>query len=210
MENTPVSNIDWAFISEKEGGQLTQGYVPNAEGSKSGVTIATGFDLGERTYGELTNGLPKSLANKLKPFLGKKGKEAEKLAPNLTITEEEAQIIDEFSKKQALDKLSKQWKKATGTNFEDLPKHKATPIASVAFQYGNLPTKTPNFWKQVTNDDWDGAIENLLDFEDDYPTRRKSEADYYLQNIDSDLIITEEEEKDPIGDLLRKLGIIGG
>jgi len=35
-------NINWKFISEKEGGQWTNGYVPS---ENSGVTIATGFDL---------------------------------------------------------------------------------------------------------------------------------------------------------------------
>ena len=40
-----MSNIDWNFISEREGSRILTGYVPDAKGSKSGVTIATGFDL---------------------------------------------------------------------------------------------------------------------------------------------------------------------
>jgi hypothetical protein len=46
----------------------------------------------------------------------------------------------------------------------------------VAFQYGDLAKKTPNFWKQVTSGDWGAAKRNLLDFQDKYPTRRKKEA----------------------------------
>ena len=40
-----MSNIDWDFILEQEGFRL-KGYVPDAKNSKSGVTIASGFDLG--------------------------------------------------------------------------------------------------------------------------------------------------------------------
>ena len=39
--------IDFNFISKLEGGRKTKGYVPDPEGSRSGVTIATGVDLGK-------------------------------------------------------------------------------------------------------------------------------------------------------------------
>lgn len=37
-------NIDYKFLSDLEGGSKTSGYVPAAGVSKSGVTIAAGFD----------------------------------------------------------------------------------------------------------------------------------------------------------------------
>ncbi len=40
--------IDWDFISSLEGDQRLAGYVPAADVSESGVTIATGVDLGQR------------------------------------------------------------------------------------------------------------------------------------------------------------------
>jgi len=52
-------------------------------------------------------------------------------------------------------------------------------ITSVAFQYGNLATETPNFWRQVTSGDWDGAVGNLRNFGDAYGSRRNREADYF-------------------------------
>lgn len=181
-----MSNIDWNFISEREGFETT-GYVPNAEKSKSGVTIATGFDLGARSKADLErSGLPDSLVKKLLPFVGKKGAEAKKIAGQLKVTEEEAGLIDEYSKKEAVDLLKKRWKKETGTDFDDLPMSKATVIASVAFQYGNLETETPNFWDQITANngqgDWDAAVKNLRNFGDDYGPRRDLEADYFLNN----------------------------
>ncbi len=54
-----------------------------------------------------------------------------------------------------------------------------TVIASVAFQYGDLESRTPNFWKQVISGDWEAAEANLRNFGDNYGTRRVKEADYY-------------------------------
>ena len=69
--------IDYKFLSELEGGAKTIGYVQAAGVSKSGVTIATGFDLGQRNEADLKKlGLSVALVNKLKPYLGKKSKDA--------------------------------------------------------------------------------------------------------------------------------------
>jgi len=40
--------IGYKFLSALEGGSRVVGYVPAVSVSKSGVTIATGFDLGQR------------------------------------------------------------------------------------------------------------------------------------------------------------------
>jgi hypothetical protein len=65
--------IDYDFISKLEGGRQTTGYVPDTNTSQSGVTIATGFDLGQRNENDLIAlNLPQSLIDKLKPYLGKK------------------------------------------------------------------------------------------------------------------------------------------
>jgi hypothetical protein len=56
-----------------------------------------------------------------------------------------------------------------------------TVVASVAFQYGDLSLRTPNFWQQVTTENWQAALANLQDFGDKYPTRRNKEADLLAQ-----------------------------
>ena len=180
-----MSNIDWNFISEREGSRILSGYVPDAKGSKSGVTIATGFDLGARNLADL-KGLPKAIIDKLKPYLGIKGAQAQEVAKDLSITDAEAQTIDEFSKTEAVDKLKAKWQAATGESFDDLPKHKATVVASVAFQYGDLESQTPNFWRQITKDDWNAAEKNLRNFGDNYSTRRNLEADYFISGLSED------------------------
>ena len=169
-----MSNIDFDFILKQEGFE-TKGYVPDAENSKSGVTIASGFDLGARKLSDL-KGLPQDIIDLLSPFLGFQGAEASEIAPNLEVTEDQAKIINEFAKSEAITNLKTKWENATGTSFDDLGTEQATVLASVAFQYGDLESRTPNFWKQTTSGDWVGAYKNLLKFGDRYTSRRLDEA----------------------------------
>ena len=171
-----MSNIDWNFILEQEGYKL-KGYVPDAKNSKSGVTIASGFDLGQRNENYLT-GLPKEIIELLKPFLGFTGVQAEEIAGNLNVNDKQAKIINEFAKSTELAKLKTAWTNATGTSFDELDQGKATVLASVAFQYGNLEKATPNFWKQATSGDWNAVSVNLMNFGDSYSSRRLREARY--------------------------------
>lgn len=182
-----MANIDWNFIGDLEGERLI-GYVPNAEGSKSGVTIATGFDLGARNESDIKD-LPIELQNKLKPYLGLKGDAAKALASKLRINSDEAKIINDFSKKNATTGLAKKWYDKTGKDFFEMSQAKQTVVASVAFQYGDLASETPNFWKQTTTGDWDGALKNLRNFGDDYKTRRNKEASYLEKSMLQDKII---------------------
>lgn len=174
--------VDYEFISELEGCSIF-GYVPDPENSNSGVTIASGFDLGQRQGYDLI-GLPVELTDKLMPYLGLKGLAAEsylKCHP-LTITHEQAQVINEFAHSEAELYLRADWEEWSMIDWNDLTDQQQTVVASVAFQYGDLPTRTPNFWQQVTSGRWGDAVTNLRSFGDRYPTRRNKEADY-LCNI---------------------------
>ena len=169
-----MSNIDFDFILEQEGFE-TEGKVPDAANSKSGVTIASGFDLGARALKDL-KGLPQDIIDLLTPFLGFKGAEAEEIASNLQVSTDQAKTINEFAKNEAVTRLKNKWETSTNTSFDNLSKEQATVLASVAFQYGDLENRTPNFWKQATTNDWVGAYKNLLNFGDRYQSRRLNEA----------------------------------
>ena len=184
---TAADNIDFTFIKEREGYE-TDMYVPvDKQGKvlgKSGATIASGFDLGQRNENDL-KGLSNELVAKLKPYLGKKGAAAKKYVTDneLTLTNTEVEEINKFAKTQELDRLEDKWDKSSSTvKFKDLTKQQATAVASVAFQYGDLSKKTPTFWKHVTAGDWTKAEEELRNFGDNYPTRRGYEADYLAGN----------------------------
>jgi hypothetical protein len=176
--------IDYKFISDLEGGSKTSGYVPAAGVSKSGVTIATGFDLGQRNEADLTRlGLSAVLKTKLKPYLGKTGKDAQAYLKKhpLVITAVQAQEIDKAVKSAHVKQLKSKYKTASANtakkDFFELPAGAQTVIASVSFQYGvNLNAAAPKFWKAATGQDWSKTLEILNNFGDAYPTRRGKEA----------------------------------
>lgn len=174
--------VDWSFIQGLEGRKL-KGYVPTDKAGKvfdqSGVTIGTGFDVGQRSLNDLKSmGLPDSLVTKLAPYAGKKRDQAVKAlaAAPLRLSSGEVDLLDKIVKKQELNKLVNSYNKSSKTKFEDLLPEQQTILASVAFQYGDLAKKTPNFWRSVTSGNWNQAHKNLLNFGDKYQTRRHKEA----------------------------------
>ncbi len=175
-------NIDYKFLSNLEGGSMTTGYVPAAGVSKSGVTIATGFDLGQRNESDLESlKLNAALITKLKPYLEVKGVDAQALLKKspLTITTIQAQAIDKAVKSSHIYRLKLKYNSAPGNKkkFVDIPAQAQTVIASVSFQYGvGLSIRAPKFWKGVTSQDWPEAVKILKSFRDAYPTRRRKEA----------------------------------
>ncbi|GEL74661.1 pesticin C-terminus-like muramidase [Myxococcus virescens] len=189
-------DVDWDFIAEQEGRAVQDGYVPDATGSKSGVTVGTGVDLGARDMNDLDRlGLSDALKTKLEPYLGKKGQDAaDFLAENpLNLTAEEVKELDRAVKGEALDNVVNEYNTeverlnaadgGSRPKFAELPREMQTVIASVGFQYGSLKTATPNFFAQVTEQRWDDAKANLEDFGDRYPSRRGREADLLGEGI---------------------------
>jgi hypothetical protein len=63
--------IDWGFIAKLEGASNC-GYVPDANSSRSGVTIASGVDLSAENEASI-RGLPDDLQARLRPYLGLTG-----------------------------------------------------------------------------------------------------------------------------------------
>lgn len=175
-------NIDYRFLAALEGGSRTTGYVPASGVSRSGVTIATGFDLGQRNESDLhALRLGPAIIAKLRPYLGARGPHAQALLAKaaLDITPSEAQAIDECVRSAHIARVKFKYDTTPGNTrrFADLPPQAQTVIASVAFQYGvGLDLRTPRFWKAATNRDWPEAIRVLKSFGDAYPTRRMKEA----------------------------------
>lgn len=179
-----MTTVNFGFISELEGGPALKGYVPDPKNSNSGVTIATGFDIGQRSLNELYNLFAPELAKKLAPYYGlKKQKAVAALQKTpLRITAEQAAEIDKATKTQLLNQLAQRYSKAAKATFADLPECMQTVIASVAFQYGDLSKKCPKFWQAATSADRAAIVQELRNFGDRYPTRRNKEAEYLVNS----------------------------
>ena len=185
--------IDWDFIASLEGKGANQGYVPSLN---SGVTIATGFDLKEKDTNFLANiGLSTQLIDKLTPYLGISGAEAEEVARNLKLNDHEVMEVDLASKEFYAQNIADQFNNADpSTEFESLSSEQQTVVASVGFQYGNL-SNTPTFFKHAANGNWDLVEAELRDFKDDFQPRRDKEADYLKKKSD-DLLQTGADKLD--------------
>ncbi|CAN2040971.1 hypothetical protein GMMP15_2150005 [Candidatus Magnetomoraceae bacterium gMMP-15] len=178
--------IDFSFISELEGGCSTKGYVPDPKNSKSGVTIATGIDLGQMGKRDLKKlDITEDLKDRLNPYLNKIRWDAVYHLKrfSLNVTSDEAHSIDKAVKIPFIKQLIQRYNNASNLRFEDLPRGVQTVLASVEFQYGSMKDKTPNFWRQVINGDWQAAYENLMDFGDRYKTRRHKEASLLRKSL---------------------------
>jgi len=182
-------DIDWSFISAREGGQRLDGYVPAADQSSSGVTVGTGIDLGARSATDIDKlDVPADLKKTLKPYCGKKAQDAKDYLKDhpLQISDSDAASLDKAVKQPLVDALVAAYNAAVDSansadsgkrlHFEQLPQSVQTAVASASFQYGSLAKATPNYWKQVTEQRWKDAMDNLKSFGDAYPTRRKLEA----------------------------------
>ncbi len=185
--------IKWGFISDLEGGQRLNGYVPAIEVSESGVTIATGVDLGQRSEASIEAlAIPDDLKTKLKPYAGlKKQAAADFLAEHpLTISREDAEALDRAIKQGSVSEVRERYDRAVAASpnmpkFDDLSDEAQTVICSVAFQYGsNLERRTPRFWNACTEGRWNDLVGELRNFGDAYPTRRNKEADLFASSAE--------------------------
>jgi hypothetical protein len=185
--------INWDFIGGLEGGQQLNGYVPAVDVSESGVTIATGVDLAQRSENSIDAlAIPDQLKTRLKPYVGLKKRAAvDFLARHpLTITAEEAVALDRAIRQGAVADVRARYDRAVADepgspNFDDLSEQAQTVICSVAFQYGsNLERRTPRFWRACTECRWDDLLTELRNFGDDHPTRRNQEADLFASSAE--------------------------
>lgn len=186
--------IDWDFVKRLEKSRVLKGYVPKRKDGtvigNSGVTIATGVDLGSKDAYFLTHvlELPMYLVRHLYNYLGRKKEDAVKaleLYP-LHITESEAIVLDTAMGIYTLKELAKDWRKHTHTSFTELPKEVRTVLFSLGYNFGvPLSKSLPHTFKTVMEaskqKDWRVFRRHLENFPSKNPelvNRRKEEAAY--------------------------------
>jgi hypothetical protein len=186
------ASVDWDFVSNEEGPNLS-GNVPGQNGQpfpKSGVTVGHGLDLGQHNAADLRGmGLPNDLVSLLTPYLGYRGQSAQDYvtAHPLTINAQQQAQIDKGLFPTEYDRLAQRYNAASkaGVRFQDLPQDAQTAIMDVAHQYGDLAARTPNFWNQIVNSQWQAADDNLRNFGDIHKTRRGDHANRMQKAITS-------------------------
>ena len=132
----------------------------------SGVTIATGCDLGQTGADVMRGyGLSEAIVNCLRPYFGLKQREAiEKLAVlPLTVSTAVAEEIDHAVHAGYLRGVESAYNSESKTPFADLPKQAQAVIFSLCFNYGcaGFRRRAPNTWKALVNGDWKEAATRL-------------------------------------------------
>ena len=182
----PTTNM-FDFLRDVEGFKAS-GYVPQDRRGNpienSGVTIATGLDLGQQDEDSLRRmGLSDELISIFRPYLGLKRGEAQRflLDNPLRLTAEQATFVEESLMSHDFERMSDLWnstqREEDGIRWDQLDPEKQTVMLSVFRQYGNLPRRTPKFWRSATQGRWNDTVSELRNFGDEYTTRRNKEAD---------------------------------
>ena len=190
--STGAPGVDMDFLVRLEGA-VTYGYVPTHRSGarkgqaigRSGVTIGIGCDLGGRSENDLLClGLPSTLVARLKPYLGKRRREAQQALASqpLRLSHEEEAMLSAAIAGEIFTRLAARYDAAVAgmadrLRFRELPWQAQTVIGSVAYQYGeNLPLAAPRFWTTALTQDWPALARALENFGDAYGPRRRAEA----------------------------------
>lgn len=196
-------NYIFAFLHRDhlEGPQALHGYIPchkvaggtaNYRGigdpaafiamGASGVTFATGVDLGQTDITTLTNyGLDAGIINFVYPYLGLKKQAAlQKLhALPLTVSQDIANQVDRAVHAGYLHRyVIPAYDKAAQKPFANLPKQAQAVIFSLCFQKGCTGVRKdwPKVWNHLIQQDWPSAAKELLHGFSQYASRRAVEG----------------------------------
>ena len=179
--------VDYNFLTQHEGGVITQGYIPPA--GNSSITIGAGVDLGQHNAADLAAaGVSQSIIDQLAPYLGLQGSVATAYlaAHPLSLSFTDAATLSILVERDYARQIGEKYNAASELDFFNLPTNTQTAIVDLAYQYGrDLPTRTPTFWYQITHGDWAGAYQNLLNFGDIYTSRRHDEAELIAKDLQS-------------------------
>lgn len=175
--------VDFAYLSRWEGNQYLRGYVPFIKGvtaGKSGMTVATGFDVGQISELELSNmALLPETGPKLAPFAGVQftGKTRAQVAaivakrgPVPVLSKSEADTCDLVVHRKHLAAAVSSWnarRKPGVPEFKALPVPWQTVLFSRTFHQGTGMPDTAvakPFYTAATAGHWADAVTALQNY----------------------------------------------
>lgn len=152
---------------------------------KSGVTIGSGFDLGQHNVYDLKRmGIPDALINKLKPYLEQKKDKAIKLLNDKQkiknpLTADEVKQIDTAVKAAKAKQMVSKFESQTGKDFSTVPGAAQTAVFSLYYQYGmgaaDGSGTLGKIWSSFKDEDY-SKVADYMEGMDKYQQRRKEEA----------------------------------
>lgn len=189
-----------AFLNRDgvEGPCVTRGYIPanprnfygdsNQNPAKykaigaSGVTIATGCDLGQTDCPSLRGyGVPEDLVTILMPYIGRRKSNAIQMLRQkpLVISRDAAELLDLCVHNGYLDRYVRPaYEKYSRFPFDNLPNQAQAVVFSVCFQKGcgGVRRDWPKLWSYLVSRNWKAASNELLYGFKTYKLRRSIEG----------------------------------
>lgn len=190
-----------SFLTKVEGPMQMKGYVPcyligggsaNYRGGPnperyqamggSGVTIATGCDLGQTDQKTLLNwGLSPAIARLFQYYYGRRrAKAIEALHKRpLAITEPQAVLVNQAVHLGYLtSNVIPAYDKASAVPFKEIPREAQAVVMSMCFQKGcaGVARDWPRAWGHLINQRWAAASQELCHGFTQYVSRRKTEG----------------------------------
>lgn len=129
----------------------------------SGVTIGTGCDLGQQTYGGLLNmGVPAALVASFEPYLGKSGDVAIQAlhAAPFCLSERECDALDRAIIADYVRRIGRLYGAASDVAFAAIPKEAQAVVAHLFYHKGH-PSTYPATWAALCRQDWQTAADKL-------------------------------------------------
>jgi len=195
------TKVDFLFIASQEGNQWLRGYVPmkgTIVAGRSGMTVATGFDVGQWTVAQLNKfAFPADLMTQIKCFaaphnfkgLTRKQVAAAvaKLGPVPVLDKDQADLCDGAVFGAILNNAIRGWNQAKGVKlpvFTQLPAGWQTVWFSRNYQEGGSPKNADAiaFRREATAGNWLEAIKKLRAYTD-YKKRANQEADLLVKEL---------------------------
>ena len=226
--HTPTKT-DWSYIRAEENvDDINVARIGHWPGGESGVTASYGVDLRYRTKASMIkDGVEPELAAYLASFAGLSGKDAEREAPKLKLTPDQAIHLAEVYEGVHERAVPPEFKEITGKSFYNLTPEAQTVLMSLAYNHGSLASimkekedENGDFYRppseivrQIAEGDTWAAIQNLRNFggNPELQERRSREADYLergfyedsndwvdFASLQKDVSIEEEEEEEEI------------
>ncbi|EBA7134421.1 hypothetical protein B7I57_18920 [Salmonella enterica] len=195
LRHLKKSLIKTSFIKRKV--LKKKPYYPDVKNeNNSGITVGYGIDLGGRNPSSmLADGVPRNIIDKLSPYTGVKGRDAQYLLKknenNLPeLTSDEALLLSNIYLSKTIHVISNQYNKdSQGLTFSQIPERTRTAIIDVAYNSGDhIWDACPAFWGDIVAHDWESAYNELMNFYK-YPTplseRRKKDAILIYNDIEN-------------------------
>jgi hypothetical protein len=227
------TRVNFEFLAQWEGGQVLHGYVPCQNGvvaGRSGLSIATGFDIGQLSAKQLEAlHFSTVLYDLFSPFVNHRftkmshAKAAKAIAaigaPVPVITKSQADEIDCIVHLDHLKAAIVAWdrdRKPGIPKFTMLPVAWQTVLFSRTFHIGKGMSRSKiahKFYAAATSGHWKKAIEELRNFPVTaswYKARVIQEADYLRNSGTPKIFVTEQIIRQAVKDAQLKMQQKGG